>query len=109
LPDNAAVFTGSSCGHGWVALERTLIGLGIALRHSRRLHHLGIGRRHAGIQVLMLVRDLDIRVVDEETGDLLAAFTLDYQHQQRAARPEAIPAPVRPVAPRPSNPVGARR
>jgi hypothetical protein len=35
LTDNAAVFTGVYRGHGWVALERELAGLRIALRHSR--------------------------------------------------------------------------
>jgi transposase InsO family protein len=38
LTDNAAVFTGASRGHGWVALERELVGLGIRLRHSRPYH-----------------------------------------------------------------------
>lgn len=38
LTDNAAVFTGSYRGLGWVALERELVGLGISLRHSRPYH-----------------------------------------------------------------------
>jgi transposase InsO family protein len=38
LTDNAAVFTGSYRGRGWVALERELVGLGVALRHSRPYH-----------------------------------------------------------------------
>src|ERR1700730_16123354 len=38
LTDNAAVFTGSYRGRGWVALERELTGLGIALSHSRPYH-----------------------------------------------------------------------
>jgi transposase InsO family protein len=178
LTDNGAVFTGSYRGHGWVALEREMTALGVALRHSRpyhpqtcgkverfhqtlkkwlarqpradnltalqtqldafagyynttrphrgigrrtpatayaarpkagpnragrrinaahyrvrrdridrngkltlrhnsRLHHLGIGRAHAGKRVLMLVRDLEIRVISEDTGALLRALTLD--------------------------------
>jgi transposase InsO family protein len=177
LTDNGAVFTGAYRGHGWVALEREAVALGIALRHSRpyhpqtcgkverfhqtlkkwlarqprtrtladlqtqldtfaeyynhqrphrgigrrtpgsawtarpravptrqgiqisehfrvrtdridrdgkltlrhnsRLHHIGIGRRHAGTRVLMLVHELDIRVIAEDTGELLRAFTLD--------------------------------
>lgn len=184
LTDNGAVFTGSSRGGGWVALERELVGLGIALRHSRpyhpqtcgkverfhqtlkkwlvrqpapgtvvglqaqldafrsyyntirphraiarrtpqavfdarpkavpsglgvvvpshyrvrrdkidasgvitlrhnsRLHHIGLGRRHAGARVLVLVHDLDIRVISED-GELLRALVLDptcdYQRQ----------------------------
>jgi len=38
LTDNGAVFTGAYRGHGWVALEREAVALGIALRHSRPYH-----------------------------------------------------------------------
>lgn len=36
--DNGAVFTGLYRGRGWVALERELAALGIALSHSRPYH-----------------------------------------------------------------------
>lgn len=189
LTDNGAVFTGTYRGGGWVALERTLAGLGIALRHSKpyhpqtcgkverfhqtlkkwlahqprarsvaalqaqlddfaayyntqrphrgigrrtpatayaarpkagpthqgilidehyrvrrdridsngkltlrhnsRLHHIGLGRRHAGTRVIMLIHDLDVRVLAEDTGALLRALTLDptrnYQPQDHTA------------------------
>ena len=55
----------------------------ITLRHAGRLHHLGIGRTHAGTHVILLARDLDIRVVNATTGELLRELTLnphiDYQ------------------------------
>jgi transposase InsO family protein len=58
----------------------------ITLRHRSRLHHVGLGRRHAGVRVLVLVADLDVRVLSED-GQLLRALTLDpsrdYQPQQR--------------------------
>jgi transposase InsO family protein len=38
LTDNAAVFTGHYRGRGWVALERELLALGIALTHSKPYH-----------------------------------------------------------------------
>jgi len=38
LTDNGAVFTGAYRGHGWVALERELVGLGIAITRSRPYH-----------------------------------------------------------------------
>jgi transposase InsO family protein len=38
LTDNGAVFTGAYRHHSWVALERELAGLGIALSHSRPYH-----------------------------------------------------------------------
>jgi hypothetical protein len=35
----------------------------VTLRHGGRLYHLGIGRAHAGTQILLLVQDLHIRVI----------------------------------------------
>ena len=48
----------------------------LTLRHNSRLHHIGVGRR-AGTQVLMLVRDLDIRIITEHDGELVRELTLD--------------------------------
>jgi hypothetical protein len=41
----------------------------ITLRYNSRLHHIGLGRRHAGLRVLVLVADLDVRVLAED-GEL---------------------------------------
>ena len=58
----------------------TIDGSGyVTLRHNGRLHHSGIGRTHARTRVILLVADLDIRVVNAATGELLRELTLDYQ------------------------------
>ena len=49
----------------------------LTLRHAGHLFHIGVGRTHARTPVIMLVHDLDIRVVDAVTGELLRALTLD--------------------------------
>jgi integrase-like protein len=49
----------------------------ITLRHDSRLHHIGLGRRHAGSRVLVLVLDRHIRVLDEASGQLLRELILD--------------------------------
>jgi transposase InsO family protein len=49
----------------------------VTLRHNSRLHHIGIGRTHAGTCVILLVQDLHIRIVDAATGELLRDLTLD--------------------------------
>jgi Integrase core domain len=58
----------------------------ITLRHHSRLHHIGLGRRHAGVRVLVQIADLDVRVLAHD-GRLLRALTLDpdrnYQPQAR--------------------------
>ena len=55
----------------------------VTLRHNGRLHHIGIGRTHAGTCVILLVQDLKIRVVNTITGELIRELTLnphiDYQ------------------------------
>jgi len=57
----------------------------LTLRHNSRLHHIGIGRRHAGTHVRMLIQELHIRVITED-GELLRELTLDptrdYQPQR---------------------------
>jgi transposase InsO family protein len=56
------------------------------LRHNSRLHHIGLGRRHAGTDILVLVHDLDIRVLTSN-GELLRELRLDptkdYQPQPK--------------------------
>lgn len=57
----------------------------VTLRYNSRLHHIGLGRRYAGVRVLVLVADLHVRIVAQEDGELLRDLTLDptrdYQRQ----------------------------
>jgi hypothetical protein len=43
----------------------------ITLRYQGQLSSIGIGRTHARTNVLVLVRDLDIRLINAATGELL--------------------------------------
>jgi transposase InsO family protein len=62
----------------------------VTLRHNGRLHHIGIGRTHARTHVLLLIQDLNIRVIHAATGELLRELTLDptrdYQARGRPPR-----------------------
>ena len=49
----------------------------ITLRHAGTLYSIGIGRTHTGTRVTVLVHDLDIRVIDAVTGELLRELILD--------------------------------
>jgi transposase InsO family protein len=49
----------------------------VTLRHAGKLHHIGVGRAHAGTEVLILTRDLHIRIIAKATGELLRELTLD--------------------------------
>ncbi|MGH3308198.1 MAG: IS481 family transposase [Nocardioides sp.] len=73
-------------GHWRIRHDRVHAGGVITLRHNSKLHHIGLGRRHAGARVLVLVHDLHVRVLDE-TGALIRELTLDpnrnYQRQAK--------------------------
>jgi hypothetical protein len=50
----------------------------ITLRVAGRLHHIGVGRTYSGTRVLLLVQDLDVRIIDAAaTGELRRQLTLD--------------------------------
>ncbi len=49
----------------------------VTLRVAGQLRHIGVGRTHAGTHVLLLVQDLDVRVVNAITGELLRELTID--------------------------------
>jgi transposase InsO family protein len=63
----------------------------VTLRHAGKLHHIGVGRQHAGTEVLILTQDLRIRIISKATGELLRELTLnpdrDYQPTGKPPRP----------------------
>ncbi len=71
-------------GHYRVRHDRVDSGGVVTLRHDSKLHHIGLGRRHGGTQVLVLVHDLHVRVLTEH-GELIRDLSLDptrnYQRQ----------------------------
>jgi len=106
LTDNAAVFTGAYRGRGWVALERELTALGIALSHCRPYHPQTCGkveRLHQTLKKWLARQDPAATLTGLRAQ--LDAFTAYYNTQRphRAigrqtpqaawtARPKAIPA-----------------
>jgi len=69
----------------------------VTIRYDSRLHHVGLGRDLAGTKVLMLVADLDIRIINRATGRLIRALRLDpsrdYQPTGRPRRGPRKPSP----------------
>ena len=49
----------------------------ITIRYNSRLHHIGLSKRRRGTKVIVLVDDLDIRVLDHDTGTLIRKLVLD--------------------------------
>jgi len=74
----------------------------VTLRTGGKLYHIGVGRTHAGTHVLLLARDLHIRIVNAATGELLRDLTLDpTRNYQPTGRP---PGPTRRTPRRRQNP-----
>jgi len=81
----------TSDSHDRVRTDRVDTGGKITLRHGGILYSIGIGRTHARTRVLILVHDLEIRIIDAATGELLRELVLDttkrYQGTGRPPRP----------------------
>lgn len=91
--------------HDRVRTDRVDADGKLTLRVTGKLHHIGIGRTHARTPVLMLIRDLHIRVINAATGELLRELNLDpTRNYQPTGRPPGPP-PGTPRPPRkPKNP-----
>ncbi|MCV7377855.1 transposase [Mycobacterium alsense] len=49
----------------------------ITIRYNSRLHHIGLSKRRRGTHVIVLINDLDIRVLHRDTGHLIRKLVLD--------------------------------
>ncbi len=85
-PKAAASGIPLTTGHYRVRHDKIDTNGKLTLRHNSRLHHIGLGRRHAGTTVLIMAHDLHIRIITT-SGHLLRDFHLDpthdYQPQQK--------------------------
>src|SRR5262245_154465 len=60
----------------------------ITLRVNGRMHHIGLGVEHRGTRVIVLVHDLDVRVANAATGELIRNLTIDpTKNYQSLGRP----------------------
>ena len=65
----------------------------ITWRYQGQMYSIGIGRTHTGTRVIVLAQDLDIRIIDAATGELLRELVLDTSKRyQGTGRP---PGPTR--------------
>ena len=60
----------------------------ITLRYQGQLYSIGVGRTHTGTHVLVLIQDLNIRIINAATGDLLRELVLNpTRRYQPSGRP----------------------
>jgi transposase InsO family protein len=82
----------SADSHDRVRTDRVDTAGKVTLRHGGRLYSIGIGRTHARTRVLLLVQDLQIRILDASTGELLRELVLDpTKRYQPTGRPPGPP------------------
>jgi transposase InsO family protein len=67
----------------------------VTLRIHGQLHSIGIGRHHARTHVILLVQDLDVRVVDAATGELLRELRIDLSKRYHGTGKPPGPPPKR--------------
>jgi len=88
----AAPGTGNPASHDRVRADRVDADGKLTLRYNGRLYHIGIGRTHARTRVLMLIHDLDIRIINAATGEILRQLTLNPgRNYQPTGRPPGPP------------------
>jgi transposase InsO family protein len=82
----------SADSHDRVRRDRVDSGGKITLRYQGRLYSIGIGRTHARTRVIVLVQDLNIRIIDAATGELIRELVLDpSKRYQGTGRPPGPP------------------
>jgi hypothetical protein len=59
-----------------------------SITSNGHLHHIGIGHRWANTPVLMLIADLNIRIIATATGDLIRELTLDTSRNYQPQKPK---------------------
>lgn len=86
--------------HARVRHDRVDTSGTITLRVASRLHHIGIGRTHAGTHVLVLVNDLEVTIINAATGEVIRELTIDtsrdYQPTGRPKGPQKRQKPPNP-------------
>jgi transposase InsO family protein len=80
-------------GHFRIRDDTADAGGKVTLRRGGRLHHICLGVEHARTHVRLLVHDLDVTVINRDTGEILRELTIDpdKDNQPRGAKPGPRP------------------
>jgi transposase InsO family protein len=92
-PKAAPSITRSGDHHDRVLADRIDNDGKLTLRINGRLHHIGMGRTLARTPVLKLVQDLNVRIIDAATGELLRELTIDPNRDYQPTGKPPGPAP----------------
>ena len=83
LPDNSR----NANTHDRVRHDRIDKTGAVTLRVNDKMHHIGVGRTHTRTHIILLIQDLNVRIINATTGELLRELTInpnrDYQPQNK--------------------------
>ncbi len=68
--------TGRDDTHYRIRHDRVSSGR-VSLRVNGNMHHIGLGRPLDGTRVILLIADLNVRVIHTDTGEIIRTLTLD--------------------------------
>ena len=71
----------------------------ISLRVGGVLHHIGVGRHLHGTPILMLIDDLDVRVIHATTGEIIRTLTIDPNRRYHGTGKPPGPRKTKPLNP----------
>jgi hypothetical protein len=75
----------------------------VSLRVGGQLHHIGLGRHLHGTPIIMLIADLDVRVIHAVTGEIIRTLTIDPTRRYHGTG-KPIGGPKRPRKTKPAEP-----
>ncbi len=84
--------------HNRIRHDRVDSAGSVTLRVAGRMHHIGVGRTHTRTHVILLIQDLNIRIVNAITGELLRELVLNPHRDYQPTR-----APKGPTRPHPKT------
>jgi transposase InsO family protein len=74
--------------HDRVRVDKVSKTGNVTLRVHGQMRHIGVGRTHKGTHVLLLVQDLEVRIVNAITGELLRELTIDLTRDYQPRHPK---------------------
>jgi transposase InsO family protein len=74
--------------HDRVRVDKVSKTGNLTLRVHGQMRHIGVGRTHKGTHVLLLVQDLEVRIVNAITGELLRELTIDLTRDYQPRHPK---------------------
>jgi transposase InsO family protein len=96
--------TAAADHHAHYRVRRDRVSHGnVSLRVGGVLHHIGVGRHLHRTRIIMLIDDLDVRIIDATTGELYRHLTLDPTRRYHGTG-TPIGGPRRPYGPRKTKP-----